>query len=438
MIKQDNKTNVLYISIDACRPDFIMESDKLGLKLPNLHKYFVRNGTYASKGVKGVFPTFTYPSHFSMITGTNPATHGVYNNTYFDPEGKLNGAWYWYANEKEIPTLWDVAHEHGYLTANVGWSTSIGAKIDYDIPQVWLTSTPFDSKFINGFSRPQGIVYEMENEIGHYSGYKWDITGDADRAKAALWMLEKKIRPQISQKPFFMTVYFASYDDIAHNNGSISDISKTALEEIDKHVGELVKKAHEITNDNIVVCVVSDHGMMDNIASIRPNTEFNKAGLIKTDENGKLKEWDVFMQRSGGVGQIKLKDPNNKEIRCKVESIINKLKENPSSGVLEVLTRDECIRKEKGFADADYVIVSKGGYELREDILGDYLTDELSNIAQHGYSKTFQEMRAIFLIEGLNIKKNNDIGETELINYAPILAKIMGFDLSNAEGKNIL
>lgn len=438
MIKNNDKTNILYISIDGLRSDIFMECEKYGLKLPYLHKHFIEKGTYASKGVKSVFPTFTYPCHASMITGTNPITHGIFGNTYFDPEENLNGAWYWYAHEKEVPTLWDTAHNHGYLTANVGWSSSIGAKIDYDIPQVWFTTTELDSKFINGFSRPQGILHEIENEIGHYSGYNWDMDGDSDRAKFALWLLEKKVSPEVSNKPFFMTVYFASYDTEAHESGVISDKSREVLENIDKHVNELVKTAHKVTDGNVVVCVVSDHGMIDNTMSIRPNTEFLKAGLIKADEKGKLIDWDVFMQRSGGTGQIKLKDPTNLEIKSKVEKILNDLKEEDSNGILDIIDKNECITNKKGYGDADYAIISKRGYELREDIIGDYASHELSNIAQHGYSEDFDEMRALFLIEGINIKQNYDIVETKLINYAPTLSKIMGFKLDYAEGKNIL
>ena len=47
-------------------------------------------------------------------------------------------------------------------------------------------------------------------------------------------------------------------------------------------------------------------------------------------------------------------------------------------------------------------------------------------------------MRASFYIEGINIAKNKDIVELELVDIAPTLAYIMGFSMPTADGKNIL
>ena len=41
-------------------------------------------------------------------------------------------------------------------------------------------------------------------------------------------------------------------------------------------------------------------------------------------------------------------------------------------------------------------------------------------------------------MEGINIEKNKDVGELRLIDVAPTLANIMGFEIPTAEGKNIL
>lgn len=57
----NNKPSVLLISIDALKPEFVFESKRIGVNVPNIKKYFVENGTYASKGVKSVFPNkFTF------------------------------------------------------------------------------------------------------------------------------------------------------------------------------------------------------------------------------------------------------------------------------------------------------------------------------------------------------------------------------------------
>ena len=433
-----NKPSVLLISIDALKPEFVFEAERIGVNLPNIKKYFIENGTYASKGVKSVFPTFTYTCHHSIITGTYPATHGIHTNKVFDPTGKHMDAWYWYVSEN-AKNLWECAKENGYISSSVGFPASVGANSDYHIPEIWRDGSHLDSKLIDAVSRPQGMVREMEKEIGRFAGgTDLTIEGDTIRQKAALWILENKIKKHLEEKPFFMSCYYAAYDETAHINGVYSKEAISDLERIDLLVGELVEKAHEITNDNVVVCVVSDHGTIDNKYDIKPNIVFVENDLIKLDENGKLVDWEAWCQRSGGTGQIRLKDKENKEIRAKVESILNELLNDENSGISEVITGEEANKTRRGFPDADYVIISKAGYEVREDAVGKYLDSNTAQKAQHGYCENLKDMRASFYIEGINIDKNKDIEELDLVDIAPTLANIMGFEISTAEGKNIL
>lgn len=433
-----NKPSVLLISIDALKPEFVFEAERIGVNLPNIKKYFIENGTYASKGVKSVFPTFTYTCHHSIITGTYPATHGIHTNKVFDPTGKHMDAWYWYVSEN-AKNLWECAKENGYISSSVGFPASVGANSDYHIPEIWRDGSHLDSKLIDAVSRPQGMVREMEKEIGRFAGgTDLTIEGDTIRQKAALWILENKIKKHLEEKPFFMSCYYAAYDETAHINGVYSKEAISDLERIDSLVGELVEKAHEITNDNVVVCVVSDHGTIDNKYDIKPNIVFVENDLIKLDENGKLVDWEAWCQRSGGTGQIRLKDKENKEIRAKVESILNELLNDENSGISEVITGEEANKTRRGFPDADYVIISKAGYEVREDAVGKYLDSNTAQKAQHGYCENLKDMRASFYIEGINIDKNKDIEELNLVDIAPTLANIMGFEISTAEGKNIL
>src|SRR5689334_623524 len=79
--------HVVLISIDGLRPDFYLDSK---WSAPNL-KLMVKNGTHAN-AVTSVFPSVTYPSHTTIITGAYPAKHGIYYNAPVD--GK-KGQWYW-------------------------------------------------------------------------------------------------------------------------------------------------------------------------------------------------------------------------------------------------------------------------------------------------------------------------------------------------------
>lgn len=130
------KANVILISIDALKPEFVLEQTRLGVHLPFLTSIFVDKGIVATEGMESVFPPFTYPCHQSMITGTNPAVHGIVNNAIFDPVNRHKGAWHWFANTR-VKTLWQAAKEAGYIVGSAAFPTSVGAKGDFIAPEFW-------------------------------------------------------------------------------------------------------------------------------------------------------------------------------------------------------------------------------------------------------------------------------------------------------------
>ncbi len=430
------RPSVLLISVDALKPEFVFEQERLGVSLPAITRYFVEKGLTAREGSKSVFPTFTYPCHQSMITGTNPATHGIVNNGIFDPTGEHKGAWHWFANDK-VKTLWEAAKDGGYCSASVAFPTSVGARGDYIAPEFWWDGSDIDSKFIDAVAKPQGLIAEMEQAIGTYAGgLDLSDVGDAQRGKAALWMLKNKLAPQISEKPFFLSAYFASFDESAHQHGVYSREAAESLEKIDRMLEELIQAAEAITGGDLVVCVVSDHGTLDNTHNISPNILLKEAGLIETDSQGRVVSWRAFSQRAGGTAEIRLADPGDEEAAAKVKEIVERLAADPESGILEVVDR-EGAKARGGFPEAAYVLISEKGYELRDDVDGEYCRTRLTQKAQHGYNEEFPEMRASFMLTGKGIIPGN-LKAARLIDVAPTLAGIMGVELPDAEGKNLM
>lgn len=429
----NEKPSVLLVSVDALKPEFVFEQERLGISLPNLTRYFVEGGSFARGGVKSVFPTFTYPCHQSMITGVRPCVHGIYNNAIFDPLGEHLGAWHWFAG-RSAKTLWEAAREHGYVSASVAFPTSLGARGDYVAPEFWWDGSGFDSLLLDAVSKPQGLIEEMEKEIGRYPG-GLDLTdeGDQKRFEAAMWVLKHKIEPHLSEKPFFMTAYFASFDETAHQCGVYSKEAAKSLEKIDAMLGQMLEEVHKMTDGNVVVCVCSDHGTLDNHHNINPNVKLLEAGLITTDPAGKVIDWRAWSQRAGGISEIRIKEDTDTEAKRLLKAVVEEMAADSQNGILEVLDRDAA-KKRGGFPLAEYVLVSQKGYEIRDNVTGPYLTTKLHQKAQHGYSEQFEEMRASFLIQGKDIDSGCDIGTLDLIDIAPTLAGIMGFQLLQAEG----
>src|ERR1700758_2619477 len=173
------------ISIDGLSPEYVLKADAHGLKAPTLRR-FLKEGTYAD-GVQGVVPTVTYPSHTTLMTGVWPAKHGIYANTTFDPLGENARGWYWYAEDIRVPTLWDAAAKAGRTTASIQWPVTVGAHINWVIPEFWRANTDEDAKLLRAVSTA-GLLNEIAKDINPYpGGIDASIEGDEQRAKYGQW-----------------------------------------------------------------------------------------------------------------------------------------------------------------------------------------------------------------------------------------------------------
>src|SRR5882672_8539108 len=181
---------LVVISIDGLHPSYVLEADRFGLKIPNLRR-LLREGAHAS-ALTGVMPTVTYPSHTTLVTGVSPARHGITANTTFDPLGKNQDGWYWYADDIRVETLWDVATKAGLVTSAVDWPVTVGAHLTWNIAQVWRANTPDDAKLSRVVSTP-GLLNEAEKAIGPWlSGYSYEVADDRRKAAFDVWMIESK------------------------------------------------------------------------------------------------------------------------------------------------------------------------------------------------------------------------------------------------------
>jgi predicted AlkP superfamily pyrophosphatase or phosphodiesterase len=222
---------VLLISIDGLRPADVLDAQKRGLNLPNLQA-FLKQGSYAHD-VRGVLPTLTYPSHTTLITGVSPYVHGIGSNLTFDPTNQNQQGWDWYAADIRVPTLWDAAHAAGLSTANVHWPVSVGAQVDWNLPQIWRTGLPDDRKLVAALSTP-GLLPSLEKDLGPYAdGIDESLAGDQNRTKFAIKLLE-------TRKPQFMTAYVTALDTEQHATGPDTPTSRKTLEGIDVLIGDLV------------------------------------------------------------------------------------------------------------------------------------------------------------------------------------------------------
>jgi predicted AlkP superfamily pyrophosphatase or phosphodiesterase len=425
--KPASTTTVLLISVDGLKPEAVLQAREHGLALPNLVR-LTEDGVYSS-GVMGVLPTVTYPSHTTLITGVSPAKHGISTNTTFDPFNKNDKGWYWYAEDIKVPTLWDAAHAAGLSTASVYWPVSVGAKIDYNLPQIWRTGTEDDIKLQRTLSTP-GLEPELVAALGRYpGGMEETVDEDEIRTRFAVKILETK-------HPAFMTVYLTGLDTEQHASGPFSQKSNAVLQRLDALVGQLRAAAEKTSQGKAYICVVSDHGFAGVQHDVNLYEAFLNAGLYSVDSSQKISSWKAMPWPAGGAAAVVLKDPNDHATAAKVESLLHELATNPANGIDRVLGREE-LQKAGGFPEAAYFVSFKIGYELGYKFVGP-LVSEPSYLGMHGYlASANPEMRSSFFLVGPEVARGKSLGEIDMRQIAPTLAQILGVKLPDAELKGL-
>jgi len=415
--------SLLVISIDGMRPDYLSAADQHDLKIPNLRRIFA-TGVHA-RGVRGVLPTVTYPSHTTLMTGVWPSKHGIYANTTFDPTGRNMAGWYWYSEDIRVPTLWEAVAKAGYVVGSVSWPVTVGARgISWLIPEYWRAETAEDLKLVRVIATP-GLMKELAPEAGAYTTDLNDaIPGDWGRTHYAEAIIRRK-------HARFLTIHLAALDHLEHQSGPFSAEADSTLEEIDRMVGTL-QQAMRGENRNAAICIVSDHGFaaVDHQFNIR--VPFVKAGLI-TLSAGKtpaVKDWAASPWDAGGLALIVLKDPRDQQVRTRVSQLLRELAADPANGIDRVLNRAE-IAALGGAPGAEFAVDMKPGFVLGAALEGPVL--ELRPGGTHGYAPTHPEMLASFLMAGPGIRRNYDVGEIDMRSIAPTLAGYLGASLPTAD-----
>ncbi len=413
---------VLMISLDGLRPADVIEANKKGLNLPVLSA-FLKESAYAS-GVKNVLPTVTYPDHTTLITGVWPDKHGISNNETFDPTGANYQGWYWYAEDIRVPTLWDAVHDGKGVVGAVGWPVSVGAlSIDYNVPEYWRAQNAEDLKLIRAVSTP-GLIGKLEKETKLPLGVLFgeEPRNDVGRTAYAIQIIA-------DSKPQLMTVHLVSLDHYQHTYGPDTAESKRALEGLDADVGKLIAAA-KAADPTVTIAIVSDHGFAPTHAGVYLNEAFAEAGLIKLDEHGKLVSWDAYPWNAGGSAAIVLANPNDEAVKAKVVAVLTKLAADPNSGVARFIDK-KGITERGGAANASFWVDFKIGYSGSSSFT---ISKTFTLKGTHGYFPDNKEMRATFMIAGPGIKAKK-LGEIDMRDIAPTLAKILDVPLPKADGK---
>jgi hypothetical protein len=235
--------HVLVVSVDGLDNRYLADADTLGLRIPNIRR-LMREGQ-VSQGVIGVVPTVTWPSHTTMISGVDPAVHGILGNRRPPSQG---GEYYWDVSLLHARTLLDALKAAGRTSATVTWPVTVNASSTYNLPEYFKgrRGPDMDIRSIESKSNPPDLVQKI---AGTYPSFPQQWMTDRNRTQATLYILK-------SYHPDLILVHLVDLDSEAHDNAPFSREANATLEHIDGLIGEMLQALPGGYN----FVLVSDHG----------------------------------------------------------------------------------------------------------------------------------------------------------------------------------
>lgn len=363
---------LILVSLDGFRHDYVDWPEAENVRA------LARRGVRA-EGLIPPFPSKTFPSHYTIVTGLTPGHHGIISNNMRDPalgdfhlddrDAVENPRWW--GGEP----IWVTAGKAGRRTAAMFWPG---------------TETAIAGRYPDHWQR-------------------WDGTFPyAARVARVLGWLDL---PSAS-RPHLVTLYFQDPNDTSHAYGPEAVETREAIRRVDRHLGDLIEgiRARGL-EDRVDLIVVSDHGM----ASVSPERVIILDRALDF-EAGELFEFGAFVQIFPNPGRESL--------------ILESLRD--AHPRLAVYRRDE-IPVHYGLGGSDRVAPIIGipavGWEAmpaagaRFTLRGD-----------HGQDPRDPRMHGIFVAAGPSFVRGAKTGRVESIELYNVMAAILGLDPAPNDG----
>lgn len=369
---------VILISFDGWRWDYMARTH-----VPNLQEL-------ASRGVRAealipVFPTKTFPNHYTIVTGLYPENHGIVSNVIADPEFPRRFIMSaptvresrWWGGEP----VWVTAIRQQLRAAAMFWPGS-EARIRGVRPTYWR---PFD-----------------------------DSVSNAARVVQVLQWLEL---PD-GKRPSFITLYFSEVDHAGHRHGPDSPRVLEAARRLDGALGQLVSGIRKLgLLDRTTFVIVSDHGM----------SQVAKNRVIFVDDYLNLSTVDVIewtpnlglRPRSGTVEDIyrALKDKHPALAVYKREDTPSHLHYRASIRIPPIVA----------LADDGWTITTR-----RRHLLASAAGQ--SDGGAHGYDPRHKSMQGLFVAAGPGVRHGSVVPPFENVHIYNFLCELLGLTPATNDG----
>lgn len=414
--------HVILVSIDGLRPEFYLDTR---WPAPTIQQ-MAREGAHA-QAVQSVFPSVTYPSHTTLVTGALPARHGIVYNSPFEPGGQT-GAWYWDTAAIKVPTLWDAVGEAGLESAAVSWPVSVGAPIAFNVPEVWsLDRDAEPNAAIKAATTPPELFAELEREATGTLGARYSMSYLGRDQLAALMgahILE-------TRKPALLAIHLIEADHFMHETGREGDVVKRAVASCDNAISLLVEAAERAgILERTAFVITGDHGFVDTHARIAPNVWLTQAGLMEAQRD--RGDWKATFHTTGGAACLILKDDDDAETLRAVQDLLAALpaRERQNFRVLDA----ETLAGRGTDPRVKLALSAKPGYSFTSSASG--ATLRVTSGGTHGYFPDFAEIHTGFIGWGSGFRAGAVAPQLDLADVAPTIAELLDLPFEAPDGQS--
>ncbi len=368
---QLSKPYVILISLDGFRYDYARlyhASNLLDL---------AAHGASAPEGMLPSYPSITFPNHYSIVTGLYPEHHGIVGNAFYDPARREI---YDYRDPKAVTDgtwyggtpLWVLAEQQGMRSASFFW---VGSEAEI-----------------------QGI------HPTYYLKYEEKVPNDERVDQVLDWL-----RLPAEERPHFITLYFSAVDHAGHDYGPESPEVAKAVRELDGEIGRLRRGIRELKLP-VDLIVVADHGMVQ-----------VQDGPVALEQFGLKTSW---FEKVVGLNLYPKSDADAEQA---YETLLAK------SSKFVVYRRAQVpaeLHFESNPREGDPIVVATGPYLMR--LKNDPGKSQTPAPGAHGFDpRRVPEMKALFVAAGPDIVRGVKVPSFENVNLYPLIARILGLDISN-------
>jgi predicted AlkP superfamily pyrophosphatase or phosphodiesterase len=366
---------VVLISLDGWRWDYLDRANA-----PNLKSLAARG--VRAEGLISVFPSNTFPSHYSIVTGLYPEHHGILSNNMWDPQmkerftmsGPTAGDARWWGGEP----IWVTATRQGRRSAAMFWPGSDvaigGARPDY-----WR---------------------RFDNAVP-----------SADRVRQVVdWLALPE-----ATRPSFVTLYFSEVDSAGHEFGPESAEVMAAAENLDRMIGRLVADVGRLgLGDRVTYIVVSDHGM----AELSPDRRVFLEDYVDPASLDVI-EWGAFLQivpRTTTVGEVyrAMKDRHPAMSVYLREEMPERLRFRTHPRTPPIMA----------LAAEGWTITTRARVE----------ESRRPSRGAHGYDPAFPSMKALFIAAGPGLRAGVVVRPFESVHIYELLCRVLGVKPAKNDG----